>query len=99
MRCTSTVVEHLAAFILTRRRVFAVLHPGRGYIWRTGACRSNKIYHIGLLYHKTNSCCAGKVYEHIHGAAAVVFNENATSDVMASGSVRTAPEPTVSLSF
>lgn len=25
----------------------------------------------------------------------VVFKENATSDVMASGSVRTAPEPTV----
>lgn len=29
----------------------------------------------------------------------VVFKENATSDVMASGSVRTAPEPTVKLSI
>lgn len=44
MRCTSTVVEHLAAFILTRRRVSAAVQHSANVIGDI-ACRGGKLLH------------------------------------------------------
>lgn len=95
MRCTSTVVEHLAAFILTSRRVFAaVQHPSKFYINEMMLVAEKKLYIfcatraflVILIKYKNN----------IYGSATqwLFLRKTQCLDVMASGSVRTAPHRT-----